>query len=107
MRNVRRRQVETNSRARSIIFMTIGILLMIYLTIDLVAGDNGLLRYFELRSVRDGLVAETVSLDEHNRDIRSQIESFKKEPERIEELAREFGYTKDGELVFRFDNSGQ
>jgi cell division protein FtsB len=85
--------------------MTIGVLLMIYLTLDLVAGDNGLLRYLELKSIRDQLTIETVSLEQRNRDIRSQIEAFENEPERIEELAREFGMTKEGELVFRFDGS--
>ena len=105
MRSVRRRQVERNSRIRSLVIVTVGVLLMIYLTIDLVAGENGLLRYLELKSVRDQLAAETVSLKQHNRDIRSQIDAFENEPERIEELAREFGMTKEGELIFRFSDS--
>ena len=102
MRNVRRRQVEQTRKQRKIVFLTIGILLSVYLTFSLVVGDNGLLRYVELKSTRDRLFAETMALQKQNEDITGQIENLKKDSEVIEGFAREYGLTKEGELVFKF-----
>ena len=104
MRNVRRRQVEQTRKQRKIVFLTIGILLSVYLTFSLVVGDNGFLRYVELKSTRDRLFAETMALQKQNEDISGQIEHMKKAPHVIEEFAREYGLTKEGELVFKFKN---
>jgi cell division protein FtsB len=102
MRNVRRRQVEQNRKQRKIVFLTLGILLSIYLSFNLIVGENGFLRYVELKSTRDRLFAETMALQKQNEDITGQIENLKKAPEVIEEFAREYGLTKEGELVFKF-----
>lgn len=102
MRNVRRRQVERNRKQRKVVFLTLGILLSVYLTFSLVIGENGFLRYVELKSTRDRLFAETMTLRKQNEDIRGQIENLKKDSEVIEEFAREYGLTKEGELVFKF-----
>ena len=104
MRNVRRRQVEQTRKQRKIVFLTIGILLCVYLTFSLVVGENGFLRYVELKSTRDRLFAETMALQKQNEDISGQIENMKKAPDVIEEFAREYGLTKEGELVFKFND---
>ena len=52
MRNVRRRQVEQTRKQRKIVFLTIGILLSVYLTFSLVVGENGFLRYGNVLSSR-------------------------------------------------------
>ncbi len=104
MRNVRRRQVEQTRKQRKIVFLTIGILLSVYLTFSLVVGENGFLRYVELKSTRDRLFAETMALQKQNEDISGQIENMKKAPDVIEEFAREYGLTKEGELVFKFND---
>jgi cell division protein FtsB len=72
------------------------------MTFSLVIGENGFLRYMELKSARDRLFAETMALQKQNEDIRGQIENLKKDSEVIEEFAREYGLTKEGELVFKF-----
>lgn len=102
MRNARWQQVRQNSKMRQLVYMTCGILLFFYLTFSLIFGDNGLLRYFELKLMRDGLLAETEVMEKQNDDIGNQVERLKNDPEVIEGLAREYGLTKDGEMVFKF-----
>jgi cell division protein FtsB len=104
MRNIRRQQVDQNRKRRKVVFLTFGILLSIYLTFTLVFGDNGLISYLKLKSTKNGLQAETIVVKDRNNDIRNQIEAIEKEPEIVEELAREYGLTKKGELIFKFDS---
>lgn len=104
MRNVRRHTARKNSKVKSLIFRTIGVLALIYLTISVIAGDNGLLRYIELKSSRDNIAAETVAIKRQSEDITKQIEINEEKPHMLEEFAREYGLTKKGELVFKFDD---
>jgi cell division protein FtsB len=107
MRNVRRKQVYHDRKIRHLVFITSGILMIIYLTLNLITGDNGLLKYVKLRSTREKLLAETMAMQNQNEDIQKQIESLKKDPAVIEELAREYGLTKEGELIFKFNEHEQ
>jgi len=104
MRNVRRKQVDLNRKRRKVVFLTFGILLSIYLTFSLVFGENGLIRYIKLKSTRNNLMADTMVVKDRNQDIKNQIEALENEPEVVEELAREYGLTKKGELIFKFDS---
>ena len=65
-------------------------------------GKNGLIRYLKLRTTRDRLLAETILIEKQNNDINSQIGSLENKNEIIEELAREYGMTKEGELIYKF-----
>jgi cell division protein FtsB len=67
-------------------------------------GKNGLIRYMKLRTTRDRLLAETMLIEKQNNDINSQIGSLKNKNEIIEELAREYGMTKEGELIYKFED---
>ena len=104
MRNVRRKKARKNSKVKALIFRTVGVLALIYLTILVISGDNGLIRYFELKSSRDNISAETVAIKRQSADINKQIEVNEEKPHMLEEFAREYGLTKKGELVFKFDN---
>lgn len=104
MRNVRRKQVADNRKKRRLIYLTLGIMLFIYLTMNMIVGENGLMKYIQLRSMKNRLHAETSSMKKQNEDARSQIETLENEPDRVEELAREYGMTKKGELIFKFDD---
>ena len=104
MRNVRRKQVDLNRKRRKVVFLTFGILLSVYLTFTLVFGENGLIRYFKLKSTRNNLMADTIVVKDRNKDMKNQIEALENEPEVVEELAREYGLTKKGELIFKFDS---
>ena len=104
MRNVRRKQVDQNRKRRKVVFLTFCILLSIYLTFSLIFGENGLIRYIKLKSIRDTMMAETIVVKDRNQDMKDQIEAVENEPEVVEELAREYGLTKKGELIFKFDS---
>jgi cell division protein FtsB len=103
MRNLRRQQIKYDRKRKRIIFLTVGVLVSVYLTFTLIAGENGLLRYVELKSVKDSLLAETAMIERQNEEIKNQIETLKNNPEMIEELAREYGLTKKGEWIFKFE----
>ena len=107
MRNVRRTQVHHDRKIKHLVFLTFGVLMVIYLTLNLIAGDNGLLKYLKLKSTREKLLAETTAIQSQNADIRKQIEKLQKDPAVIEELAREYGLTKEGELIFKFNDQEQ
>ncbi|MDH4028398.1 MAG: septum formation initiator family protein [Nitrospirota bacterium] len=103
MRNVRRHRVQQDKKRRGLVFITFGILVLIYLTLNLVIGENGLLKYIELNRTKSKLMAETVAIKGQVKDISSQMELLKNEPHLFEESAREYGLTKEGELIFKFD----
>ncbi len=104
MKNVRTKKVEEDRKKRRLVFLTFGILLFFYLTLSLIIGENGLLRYINLKSVRSRLMAENKIIRKQNNDIESQVEVLRNEPDRVEELAREYGFTKEGELIFKFED---
>jgi cell division protein FtsB len=102
MRNVRRQQVEQKRKRRRLVFLTFGLLLFVYLSGNLVVGENGLLRYLELRSTKDKLLKQTISIEKQNEEIKDTIKNIENTPEHVEELARKYGLTKEGEWVFKF-----
>ena len=104
MRNVRRKQVADDRKKRRLIYLTFGIMLFIYLTLNMIIGENGLLKYIQLRSMKNRLRAETSAMKKQNEDARSQIEALENEPDRVEEFAREYGLTKKGEWIFKFED---
>ena len=63
-----------------------------------------MLRYLKLKSTRDTLLAETKAIGKRNQDIKSQVEALRNEPDLVEELAREYGLTRKGELIFKFED---
>ncbi len=104
MRNVRRRQVQQSRKRRQLAFVTFAVLLSIYLMVSLIIGENGLVRYMKLRDVRDKLLMETAAIEKQNKEMRNRIETLKKDPALIEEFAREYGLTKEGEIIFKFED---
>lgn len=105
MRNRRRKQVHHDRKFKKLILLTFGVLVFIYLTATLVIGKNGLLEYFELRSVRNSLLAETMIVKKQNEDIKNQLKSFETDTALMEELARDYGLAKEGELIFKFKDN--
>ena len=107
MRNIRRKKVNHDRKIKHLVFITSGVLMVIYLTLNLIAGDNGLLKYFKLKSTKEKLLAETLAMQNQNVDIQKQIERLEKDPAVIEGFAREYGLTKEGELIFKFNDQEQ
>lgn len=104
MRNFRNNQLKNSKKRRQIVYLTISLLLFIYLTFIMIVGENGLLRYIKLKSARDKMLAENIIINEQNGDMNARIESYDSEPDLFEGLAREYGLTKQGELIFKFDD---
>jgi cell division protein FtsB len=104
MRNKRRQQVADNRKKRRLVIVTLAVLFFIYLTYSLIAGDSGFLKYIELRGKKEKLLAEINVIKKQNEAIQGEIKSLEKEPELLEEQAREYGLTKDGEWIFKFED---
>ncbi len=104
MRNVRKNQLKNSKKRRQIVYLTISLLLFIYLTFIMIVGENGLLRYIKLKSSRDKMHAENIIIEQQNKDMNARIKSYNSEPDLYEGLAREYGLTKEGELIFKFED---
>jgi cell division protein FtsB len=77
MRNKRRKEVQSKKKRRRTIILTLGILLVIYFSITLVFGENGLLRYWQLKGVNTDVQREIDALKRRNIEIRKQIDAAK------------------------------
>ncbi len=104
MHSARQEQLKYKKKIKKIVLLTICILAFIYLSLTIIFGENGLLRYVKLKSTKANLSAETKRIKEQNKEIKRQIEIIKKKPDIIEELAREQGLTREGELIFKYED---
>ena len=104
MRNVRKNQLKNSKKRRQIVYLTISLLLFIYLTFIMIVGENGFMRYIKLKSARDKMLAENIIIEEQNGEMNARIKSYDSEPDNFEGLARDYGLTKEGELIFKFDD---
>ncbi|GBE06294.1 MAG TPA: hypothetical protein ENG95_02660 [Nitrospirae bacterium] len=102
MRNRRRKEVEAKKRVKRSVFFTLGVLIIIYLFITLIFGENGLLKYIKLEAVKEDVQAEIKGLEKQNEETKKQIEAGREDPNLIEELARKQGLTREDELIFKF-----
>ena len=75
MRNVRNDQLKNRKKRRQIVYLTISLLLFVYLTFIMIVGDNGFVRYIKLKSERDKMLAENIVIKEQNEDMSARIES--------------------------------
>ena len=99
-----RQQVASEIRKRKLIFYTIVFLSFLYLLINFIFGDMGLLKYRELRTKKTALDREIVEIEQENLRLRTQIKSLKEDPYHREKHAREdFGLAKPDEYIFQYD----
>jgi cell division protein FtsB len=97
-------QVRTEMKKRRLVFLTVVILCFIYLSVSLVFGDMGLLKYIELTRTKKDLKNQVVEINRQNEEIKTQISLLKNDPFYKEKLAREeFGLSKPGEYIFQYD----
>jgi len=102
--NLLRRQVVSEVRKRRLIFVTFVILSFIYLSISLIFGDMGLLKYIELNKTRKNMEKQLAEISRQNEQIRTQIKLLKEDPFYKEKLAREeFGLAKPDEYIFQYE----
>ena len=102
--NLLRKQVVSEVRKRRLIFFTFVVLSFIYLSISLIFGDMGLLKYRELNRTKKNMERQLTEICNQNEQIRTQIRLLKEDPFYKEKFVREeFGLAKPDEYIFQYD----
>jgi len=102
--NLLRKQVTSELKKRRLIFFTLTLLSILYLIINVLFGDMGLIRYVELRKTKASLETQVKEIEQDNKKLRSQLKSIKEDPFIKEKHAREdYGLAKPDELIFQYD----
>ncbi|MGA2193461.1 MAG: septum formation initiator family protein [Nitrospirota bacterium] len=89
---------------RKRIALVLGISFLFYLALSFFLGQMGYLRYMKLRRQKDDLVSQISVLKASNSALGDKVESLKTDPDYIEQLAREQGLVKDGEIVYQYED---
>ena len=102
--NLLRKQVMSEVKKKRLIFLTFLVLSFIYLSISLVFGDMGLIRYVELNRTKMNLQNQLSEINRQNEQLRTQLKLLKEDPFYREKLAREeYGLSKPNEYIFQYD----
>jgi cell division protein FtsB len=68
-------------------------------------GSGGQVDYAQVARYRQFLAANLEDLKSINSDLRRELDALSSDPERVALAARELGYVREGERVFRFAES--
>ena len=102
--NLLEKQVIAEAKKNRMIFFTIIVLSFFYLSISLIFGDMGLVKYFELKKTRKNLEQQIAEVHQQNEQLKLQLKSLKDDPFYREKLAREeYGLSKPDEYIFQYD----
>lgn len=99
-----RRQVREEKKRQLYTINVALIFILIYIILNLIFWDMGLLRYRRLRNTYNILYADVKALKDENAQLRNAIESFQRNDFLMERHAREdFGLAKPDEYIFIYD----
>ena len=102
--NLLRKQVLAEVRRKRLIFLTFVILSFIYLSISLVFGDMGIVRYLELTRTKKNIASQISEINRQNEQLRAQLKLLKEDPFYREKIAREeYGLSNPNEYIFLYD----
>ena len=102
--NLLRKQVQSEVKKKKLIFLTFVSLSFLYLSISLLFGDMGLLRYLELHRTKINLENQITEINRQNEQLRTQLKLLREDPFYREKLAREeYGLAKPNEYIFHYD----
>jgi cell division protein FtsB len=102
--NLLRKQVAAEIRKKKLVFITIVVLCFIYLSVNLIFGEAGMLRYMELNRTKKGLENQMKEITRQNEQIKAQIKLLREDPFYKEKYAREeYGLAKPDEYIFQYD----
>ncbi|MEJ2696399.1 MAG: septum formation initiator family protein [Candidatus Sulfobium sp.] len=102
--NPLRDQVRSELKKRKLVFVTVFVLCFIYLSVSIIFGDMGLIRYIKLNRTKDKMVRQMDDIRKQNEKLRTQIELLKNDPFYREKFAREeYGLAKPDEYIFQYD----
>ena len=103
-----RQQVSREQKRRTYIFFACVLAAMAYLSYNLMFGDMGVIKYFELRHNKKRLETELTRINKENKALSEQVNSLRKDPYYIEKYAREeYGLAKPDEFIFQFKKNEQ
>lgn len=67
-------------------------------------GENGMLRYFEVKNELSATINKEEALTDQNKKLKKQVTKIQNDPEYLEEVARKrYNMTKKNEVIFKFD----
>lgn len=67
-------------------------------------GENGMLRYFEVKKELSATINKKETLADQNKKLKKQITKIQNDPEYLEKVARKrYHMTKENEVIFKFD----
>lgn len=99
-----RKQVASEVKKRRLIFFTVVTLTILYLSISLVFGDMGLLKYVELNKTKKNLERQIADIHKQNEQLKVQLQLLREDPFYQEKLAREeFGLARPDEYIFQYE----
>lgn len=101
-KNIAKKELKWQKMMKSFFFTFIVIALSFYFLLTFIYGEKGLIRYMDLKDKRVDLEAEIRSMHVENELLRQRNNRLMKDPNAVEDLAREMGYKKDGEIIFKF-----
>jgi cell division protein FtsB len=102
--NPLRDQVRSELKKRRLVFVTFFVLCFIYLTVSIIFGDMGLIRYVELNRTKDKMERQMDDITKQNEKLRTQIKLLNNDPFYREKVAREeYGLAKPDEYIFQYD----
>jgi cell division protein FtsB len=102
--NLLEKQVRAEANRNRMIFYTVIVLSFIYLSISLVFGDMGLMKYLDMNKTRTSLEKQINEVHQQNEQLRQQLKDLKDDPFYREKLAREeYGLSKPDEYIFQYD----
>ena len=94
--------------SRKDILFAIALLLMSSLLIFIIFGENGLVDLNRLKTERDHLLLKNEALKNENLSLYRAIERLKKDPEYVENVARqELGVIGKDEVILKTPNDGK
>jgi len=103
-----RQQVSRENRRKTLVFFACVLVAMGYLFYNLMFGDMGIIKYYQLRQNKIRLESELKRVEKENKALNEQVNALKKDPFYIEKYAREeYGLAKPDEFIFQFKKPGQ
>lgn len=102
--NLLRKQVRTELKKRRYIFYTLTLLSVLYIVLNFIFGDTGILKLRELEQKKAELEMEVVEIKKQDENLKSAIDSYIGNDFYMEKQAREdFGLSKPEEYTFLYD----
>lgn len=102
--NLLRKQIVSEVKKKRLIVLILLVLSFIYMSVNMLLGDSGFIRYIELTNKKRALATEISDLHADNLKIKNQIKLLKENPFYSEKYAREeFGLASPDEYIFQYD----